>query len=152
MGSKILLVLVLLLTILSVSATYYKTVILQDFDITGFWIEFYEGDTSYVYFVYENEEYEIEPETTDYNLILLSVSEELGIPATDLDQSFLEGLQAAYEEAEYVEPSDDEASEEAEETSLDTDLELQATDEVGASEAAANTEISDSELEIENTI
>lgn len=84
---------------ISIGATYYKMVVLQDFETTGIWLEFVEEESTYVFFVYENVEYELELETTDYNLILLSISDEVGIPVADLDPDFLEYLQGSYEEA-----------------------------------------------------
>lgn len=101
--SKILLIFVGILIALSVSATFYKTVILQDFDITGVWIEFPTEESSYVWFVYDNGEYEIELETTDYDELIQAVSEEVGIEAENLETDFLDYFYSAYEEAEVVE-------------------------------------------------
>lgn len=106
--TKLLLSLFLSLTILSVVSSYYKSVVQQDFDITGIWVEFYYDETSYVYFVYDNEEYEIEPETTNYKEILEEISAELDIPTKDLDSEFIEYMEQAYKEAKYVEITEEE--------------------------------------------
>jgi hypothetical protein len=98
--SKLLLTIILVLTLLSVSATFYKTVILQDFDVTGAYIEFTDDESSYVWFVYENEEYELELNTTNYDEIISSISEEIGIDTEKLPADFLEYLNNAYDDAQ----------------------------------------------------
>ena len=98
--SRILLIFVGLLTIVSVSATFYKTVVLQDFDVTGVWIEFPSEDSAYVWFIYDNQEYELELETSDYEELIEAVSDEVGIEIDDLDKDFVDYFQYAYDNAE----------------------------------------------------
>jgi hypothetical protein len=98
-NSRILLGVTLLFVVLSVAATFYKTVILQDFDVTGVHIEFPTKNTSYVWFIYNNEEYELELETSNYEEILTEVAQEIDIPETSLDVDFIKYIQSAYLEA-----------------------------------------------------
>lgn len=97
--SKILLWSMVVLVVLSVSATFYKTVILQAFDVTGVWIEFPTEDSSYVFFIYENEEYELELDTTDYDELVLNVAHAINAPENELTSEFFEYFEVAYEEA-----------------------------------------------------
>lgn len=116
LGSKILVGCIVVLTILSLSATFYKTVILQDFEVTGVWIEFPTEDSSYVWFVYENEEYELELETSNYDEILSAVSTEVGVEASLLPPDFVEYLESAYAEAEVTGEGEEESLEEGDES------------------------------------
>ncbi len=90
----------IILTSISVSATFYKTVILQDFEVTGVWIEFPTPNSSYVWFVYDNQEYELDLDTTDYLEIETNVANELEVDISNLDPDFIDYLQSAYDEAE----------------------------------------------------
>lgn len=101
--SKVLIGVVCLLLILSVSATFYRTVILQDFDVTGVWLEFPTEDSSYVWFFYDNEEYELELETTDEGAVLAAIADEVGVAVTELEPMFMETFTEAYEEAVLME-------------------------------------------------
>lgn len=87
------------LLVVSVSSAYYKTVMLQDFDITGIWIEFTSEKSTYIFFVYENIQYELELDTIDYNLILLSISNEVNRPVSNMNDDFIEDLLLTYQEA-----------------------------------------------------
>ncbi len=97
--SKVLIFGIGVLLILSIGATFYKTVILQDFDVTGVWIEFPTEETSYAWFFYDNEEYELELETTDEEEILAAIAEEVGVAEEELKGDFVETFAETYEEA-----------------------------------------------------
>lgn len=117
-----------LLVVLSISATFYKTVVLQDFDVTGAYIEFPTEDSSYVWFVYNNEEYELELETSNYEEILIAVADELETSALELDEDFLLYLQSAYNEGEVIHSTEQflEGNEEEDTSStIDDELEME---------------------------
>lgn len=97
--SKVLIAGVCVLLLLSVSATFYRTVILQDFDVTGVWLEFPTEDSSYVWFFYDNEEYELELETADEGAVLAAIADEVGVTVTELDSDFTDSYEYAYGEA-----------------------------------------------------
>ena len=97
--SKILFITMIVLIAVSVSATFYKTVILQDFDVTGVWIEFPTEDTSYVWFVYDDIEYELELEENDLEVIKLSIASSIGVEVNELDTDFVSYVESSYEEA-----------------------------------------------------
>ncbi len=101
--SKVLIAGVCVLLALSVSATFYRTVILQDFDVTGVWLEFPTEDSSYVWFFYDNEEYELELETADERAVLAAIADEVGVAVTELEPLFMETFTEAYEEAVLME-------------------------------------------------
>lgn len=84
--------------VISIAATYYKTVVLQDFPITGISIELLDESTTYAYFVYQNTPHEVEVPTTDYNLLLLAVADTIGIPVAELDPNFIMEFEMAYNE------------------------------------------------------
>ncbi|HEY0964735.1 MAG TPA: hypothetical protein VGE31_02985 [Candidatus Paceibacterota bacterium] len=113
-STKLLTGFLVVLTIVSISATFYKTVILQDFNVTGVWIEFPTDDSTYVWFYYKNEEYELELKTTDYNLILLSIADAVGEPLSELDVEFIDHLKEAYDTGEVTNTGTVEDTEEIE--------------------------------------
>lgn len=98
--SKILFWVTGLLILLSVAATFYRTVILQDFEVTGVWMEVYEDNTSYVWFFYDNEEYELELETADQGEVLSAIALEVGMSSDQMDQDFLNSYEYAYSQAD----------------------------------------------------
>jgi len=150
-GSKVLVGVILFLVVLSVSATFYKTVILQDFEVTGVFIEFPTEESSYVWFVYDREEYELELETSSYDEILTAAAHEIGLPVTDLEPGFTDYLRTAYDEAEVTgtgeeaeEGSDEEVPvEEAESTEI---LEEEATSTINISEVDSEEDVIESEI------
>jgi hypothetical protein len=85
--------------ILSIAATFYNTLILQDFELRGVVIEFPTEESTYLWFIYDNKEYEMELESTELNIILLTVSNEVGVPVAELDELFVEYLKNSHEEA-----------------------------------------------------
>lgn len=143
--TKILFASLIFLTVLSVSATFYKTVILQDFDITGVYVEFPTKDTSSVWFVYDNKEYELELETVNYDEIVAAIASELAISETELDADFLEYLQTAYDEGEVVDDGGEEVGGEGleeEPTENDETNELfKKTIETGEGKGVSNEEV-----------
>lgn len=96
--TKILSWVVAMSLILSITSTFYKTIILQDFEVTGTWIEIGD-DWSYVWFMYENKEYELELATTVFEEILTETANEIGIPEKNIDPIFIESLDWALEDA-----------------------------------------------------
>lgn len=96
--SKILLWIFILLIVLSVSATFYKTVILQDFVVSGIGVEISEN-TTYVYFVYEGVEYEMELAANNFDDIERAISTELMLPLNEINKDFLDSLHETYLEA-----------------------------------------------------
>jgi hypothetical protein len=123
-SSKVLLGFVLFLIVLSISATFYKTVILEDFKMTGVYIEFPTEETSYVWFVYDDNEYELVIQSTNYEDIVASVSSELDIAVTELDVDFLEYLEEAYAGGEIT------SNEVASEETVPEDVPVDITEEV----------------------
>ncbi len=97
--SKILFTTMFILIVVSVSATFYKTVILENFDLAGVWIEFPTETSSYIWFVYENTEYELELEETEIEPILEKIADTVGLPVTELDSGFVAYIESSYEEA-----------------------------------------------------
>lgn len=93
--SKLLLLSIIIISLLSISAAFYKSVVLQEFVITGMGV-YLEEDYTYSWFVYEGEEYEFETESTDYADLEQAVVEELGA----VDGEFLADLEATFTEAE----------------------------------------------------
>lgn len=120
-GSKILIGFTVLLVCISLSATFYKTVILQDFKAEGAYIEFPTESSSYVWFVYNNEEYELELESTNYNDILDATAVAIGVSVQEMDNDFLEYLKIAFDDAEIVENGESEALIESDEINGDLD-------------------------------
>jgi hypothetical protein len=147
MGSKILIGCIVVLTILSLSATFYKTVILQDFEMTGVWVEFPTEDSSYVWFVHDNEEYELELETSNYDEILLAVAGEVGAEPEELDADFVAYLASAYDEAEVTGTSEEESEEMSEESTEEE--ELLSDESASSSDASFEDAGTDSEALIE---
>lgn len=82
----------------SIGATYYKTAVLEDFTVTGISIEFLDGDTMYIFFVYDNIIHELNIASTDYNLLLLAIADKIGKPVAELDETFLDSLQSNYDD------------------------------------------------------
>jgi hypothetical protein len=95
--SKVLIFGIGVLLILSIGATFYKTVILQDLDVTGVWIEFPTEETSYIWFFYDNEEYEIELDTTNRDNILSEVASEVQTTKAGLDAQFVAQFDDAFD-------------------------------------------------------
>lgn len=145
LGSKILIGCIVVLTFLSLSATFYKTVILQDFEVTGVWIEFPTEDSSYVWFVYDNEEYELELETSNYGEILLAVAGEVGLETASLEPEFVEYLESAYAEAEVTGTGEEEITDDEE------GGEAELLEEEDASSTDASIEESDPEASVDAT-
>ena len=96
--SKILFGVVVVLLVLALASTFFKTVVLGDFDMVGMSIEI-EDDSSYVWFIYENAEYEFEADTTDYDELLAYAAEELGLGVDELDPAFSDDFSYALEDA-----------------------------------------------------
>jgi len=127
-GIKILLTLLTIMVILSVSSTYYRSVVLQDFELTGVWMEFYENDSTYVWYFYANEEYELEVESTEYDVIMTEIAQQLNTDIDFLDKDFLDTYSYAYSEAEYATEeetldSNEETNEEHTSATTEPDLE-----------------------------
>ncbi len=139
-GSKVLVGIIFFLIVLSVSATFYKTVILQDFEVTGVFVEFPTEDSTYVWFVYDNEEYELELETTNYDEIVNATADKIGVPVSELDADFLDYLHTAYDEGEVTGTGEEETVEE-EESVGETENEEAQSDE--SEEATSTTETSE---------
>lgn len=140
-ASKVLAVVTALLLVLSVSATYYKTIVLEDFSMTGVWVEFYDTDYSYLWFVYGDEEYELEVESAELLEITAAVAKELSVAPADLEPLFIEKLETAYDEATgaYVEFLDDNSSYVwLSNEHLEYEFESQTTDLAVIEETAAN--------------
>jgi hypothetical protein len=140
-----------LLTVLSVSATFYKTVILQDFELTGVSIEFPTEESTFVWFVYNNKEYELELETSNYEEIITAVANEVGLPSSELDANFLEYLKTAYGEAGVNgtgEKAEEGSTEEISigETESDEVLEAKATSTPKTSEDTREETVTESEI------
>ncbi len=136
-GSKVLVGVILFLIVLSVSATFYKTVVLQDFEVTGVFIEFPTEDSTYVWFVYDNEEYELELETTNYDEIVNATADEIGVSVSELDTDFLDYLHTAYDEGEVTGTGEEEGSvEETENEEAQSNESEEATSTTETSEPA----------------
>jgi len=95
---KIIVGVLIFTTLLTVSASYYKSVVAHDFKVYGVNIELDEN-SSYVWFVFDNTEYEIDVPSNELDAILNSISEETGVPASQFDISFLEYIEYSYQEA-----------------------------------------------------
>ena len=94
---------------------------MQDFKAEGAYIEFPTESSSYVWFVYNNEEYELELESTNYNDILDATAVAIGVSVQEMDNDFLEYLKIAFDDAEIVENGESEALIESDEINGDLD-------------------------------
>lgn len=96
--SKILLGITLTAIILSVTSSFYKSVIIEDFEVVGTWVEVDE-DYAYVWFMYENQEYEFEIESNSLDKIISTIVEQTGTAEKNLDADFIEDLEYSYDDA-----------------------------------------------------
>lgn len=94
-----LIVVVTLLTILSAAATFYSSVLAQNYQVEGVWIEVYEDSSAYAWFVYDNQEYEIDLDTSNYEDVLLIIADEIGVTLDELDPAFIDYFDYAFTEA-----------------------------------------------------
>jgi hypothetical protein len=97
--SKILISSLAVFTFLSVASTFYKTIILQDFEMEGAYVEFSSENSSKVWYVYDHTVYELELETTDLQQILAEISFQQNTDLADLPTGLVEYVTTSHSEA-----------------------------------------------------
>jgi hypothetical protein len=84
---------------ISICATFYQTVIKQDYAVVGLGVELSVNGT-YAYFIYDGLEYEIELKTHDFQNLKKATLEEIDLEDEAIDSSFISSLEEAFYEAE----------------------------------------------------